>query len=365
MKIIMTGGGTGGHIYPAITIADKIKRKNPNAEILFIGTKRGLEKDIVPQHGYDIEFIAVSGFDRKNILKSIKTIRDLFLGIKQANEIINRFKPDIVIGTGGYVCGPVVRAAHKKGIKTYIHEQNAFPGMTNKMLEKFANKVFISFSESKKYFKDQSKLILSGNPIRKEFTLQNNSENRKALNITDGDFVVLCFSGSLGSKTINNSIVEAVREINSNDDKLKIFFITGRSYYESVCTMLDEETQKLMGKVEILPYTHELYKYMSAADLVISRSGALTISEINALGKASILIPSPYVANNHQFFNAKILSDAGCAILIEEKDLSNDKLYDTIMRLKNNKEMLNRMSKISLEMGMLDAVEIIYENIEI
>jgi UDP-N-acetylglucosamine--N-acetylmuramyl-(pentapeptide) pyrophosphoryl-undecaprenol N-acetylglucosamine transferase len=364
MKIIMTGGGTGGHIYPAITIADKIKRKNPDAEILFIGTKRGLEKDIVPQNGYDIEFITVSGFDRKNILKSIKTIKDLFLGIKQAKEIINRFKPDIVIGTGGYVCGPVVRAAYKKGIKTYIHEQNAFPGLTNKMLEKFANNVFISFSESKKYFKDQTKLILSGNPIRKEFTLQNNSENRKALNIADGDFAVLCFSGSLGSKTINDSIAEVIKKINS-EDKLKIFFITGKSYYEPVCTLLAKEIIEKNGIIEILPYTHELYKYMSAADLIISRSGALTISEINALGKASILIPSPYVANNHQFFNAKILSNAGCAILIEEKDLTEEKLYDTIMRLKNNKEMLNRMSKISLEMGMLDAVEIIYENIEI
>lgn len=364
MKIIMTGGGTGGHIYPAITIADKIKRKNPDAEFLFIGTKRGLEKDIVPAHGYNIEFITVSGFDRKNILKSIKTIKDLFLGIKQAKEIINRFKPDIVIGTGGYVCGPVVRAAHKKGIKTYIHEQNAFPGMTNKMLEKFADKVFISFEESKKYFKDQNKLILSGNPIRKEFTMQNNSENRKALNLSDADFAVFCFSGSLGSKTINNSIIESIGKI-SDDDKLKIFFITGKSYYESVCESLDNETLKKDGKVEILPYTHELFKYMSAADLIISRSGALTISEINALGKASILIPSPYVANNHQFYNAKILADAGCAILIEEKDLLNNKLYDTIMRLKNNKEMLNRMSKVSLEMGMLDAVEIIYENIEI
>jgi UDP-N-acetylglucosamine--N-acetylmuramyl-(pentapeptide) pyrophosphoryl-undecaprenol N-acetylglucosamine transferase len=364
MKIIMTGGGTGGHIYPAITIADKIKRKNPEAEFLFIGTIRGLEKDIVPAHGYNIEFITVSGFDRKNILKSIKTIRDLFLGIKQANEIIERFKPDIVIGTGGYVCGPVVRAAHKKGIKTYIHEQNAFPGMTNKMLEKFSDKVFISFAESKKYFKDQNKLILSGNPIRKEFAMQNNPENRKALNISDSDFAVLCFSGSLGSKTINNSIVEAIGKI-SKDDKLKIFFITGKSYYESVCESIDKETFKIDDKIEILPYTHELFKYMSAADLIISRSGALTISEINALGKASILIPSPYVANNHQFYNAKILADAGCAILIEEKDLLNNKIYDTIMRLKNNKEMLNRMSKVSLEMGMLDAVEIIYENIEI
>ncbi|MEI8216710.1 MAG: undecaprenyldiphospho-muramoylpentapeptide beta-N-acetylglucosaminyltransferase [Eubacteriales bacterium] len=364
MRILMTGGGTGGHIYPALTIADKIKRKNPGAEFLFVGTMRGMEKDIVPQNGYKIEFIDVSGFDRKNLLKNFKTLTNLFRGIKQAKEIIGRFKPDMVIGTGGYVCGPVVRAAYKLGIKTYIHEQNALPGMTNKMLEKFSNKVFISFEESRKYFKNGGKLILSGNPIRKEFLMQNNMENRKNLQISEGDFAVLCFSGSQGSQTINTSILEAIEKL-ASEEKIKLFFITGNGYYDQVCQTLKEKNLWESESIKVLPYTHELYKYMSAADVVISRAGALTVSEITACGKASILIPSPYVANNHQYYNAKILADASCSILLEEKELVGFKLYDTIMRLKNNKELVNRMSTISAKLGKLDAVEIIYENIEI
>lgn len=360
----MTGGGTGGHIYPALAIADKIKKKNQSAEILFIGTSKGLEKEIVPKHGYNIEFIEVSGFNRKSIIKNIRTIRNLFKGIKQANEIIDRFNPDVVIGTGGYVCGPVVRAAHKKGIRTFIHEQNAYPGLTNKMLEKFSNKIFISFEESRKYFKDQSKLILSGNPLRKEFIYVNQSENRNELNISDDEFAVLCFSGSLGSETINTSMISAIKKITAQD-KIKVYFITGKRYFEQVIEELKDIEPTTNEAINVMPYTDELYKYMSASDLIISRAGALTISEITALGKASVLVPSPNVANNHQFYNAKILSDAACSILIEEKDLSEGKIFDTIMKLKNNKQQVNKMSRISKDLGKLDSVEIIYENIEI
>ncbi len=364
MKVIMTGGGTGGHIYPAIAIADKIRRKNPEAEILFVGTQRGMEKDLVPKAGYAIEFIEVTGFNRKNLLKNIKTLQILFKGIRQSKDIIDRFKPDLVIGTGGYVCGPMVRAAHKKGIKTYIHEQNALPGLTNKMLEKHADKIFISFEDSKKYFKNPTKLILSGNPVRKEFLVCSIHNNREKIGLADTDFMVLCIGGSQGSETLNKAIMASIAQI-SQDSQIRMFFVTGTRHYSQV-----KETLEAMGistgeYIQILDYLTNMPEYLSAADLVVSRAGALAVSEINACGKASILVPSPYVADNHQYYNAKVSADAGAAIIIEEKDLTAEKLSAAIMRLKNNKAFLNRMSQKSEELGRLDAVEIIYENLDI
>lgn len=364
MKVIMTGGGTGGHIYPAITIADKIKRKHPEAEILFVGTERGMEKDLVPKSGYDIRLISVSGFHRKKLWKNIKTAVDLARGSRQANKIIAEFQPDLVIGTGGYVCGPVVRTAHKRGIKTYIHEQNAFPGMTNKLLEKYADQVFISFPESMKYFKDQSKLVVTGNPIRKNFLICGMNNSREKMNIRPNEFAILCFGGSLGAWKINSTMIHVAEAVNTMQDT-RLFFITGKNYYQKVCDTLNEKGIPLSGNINILEYADNIHEYLSAADLVISRAGALTISEITACGKASILIPSPNVTGNHQFFNAKVVADQGGAILIEEKDLTEEKLLGTILRLKNNKGALNSMSLASEKVGRMDAVDMIYDHLGI
>ncbi len=364
MKIIMTGGGTGGHIYPAIAIADKIKRKHPEAEIIFVGTKRGMEKDLVPKNGYDIRFITVSGFHRKKPWKNIKTAADLIKGSGQIRKILKEFKPDLVIGTGGYVCGPVVRAAHKSGIKTFIHEQNALPGVTNKLLEKYADKVFISFSESNKYFKNPEKLIVTGNPIRKSFLLCGMNHSREKMGISPSEFVILCFGGSLGAGKINSTMVHVAEAISGIPDT-RLYFITGRNYYEQVLASLKEKQVNLSGNINILEYADNMHEYLSAADLVISRAGALTISEITACGKASILIPSPNVTGNHQYFNAKVVADKGGAIIIEEKDLTEEKLLGTILRLKNNKEKLNAMSTASAAAGRIDAVDGIYDHLGI
>jgi UDP-N-acetylglucosamine--N-acetylmuramyl-(pentapeptide) pyrophosphoryl-undecaprenol N-acetylglucosamine transferase len=362
MKVIMTGGGTGGHIYPAIAIADKIKRKHPDAEILFVGTERGMEKDLVPKNGYDIRFITVSGFNRKKLWKNFKTAADLMKGNLQAGKIIKEFKPELVIGTGGYVCGPVVRAAHKKGIKTFIHEQNAFPGVTNKLLEKYVDKVFVSFPESMEYFKDQSKLVVTGNPIRKSFLICGMGSTREKMNIKSNEFVILCFGGSLGAGKINNTMIHVLDTVNGLSD-IRLFFITGKNYYQKVCDTLKEKEIALNDNVKILEYADNMHEYLSAADLVISRAGALTVSEITACGKASILIPSPNVTGNHQFFNAKVVADKGGAVIIEEKDLTDEKLLSTILRLKNNKDTLNTMSLASEKVGRTDAVDMIYDHL--
>lgn len=364
MRVIMTGGGTGGHIYPAIAIADRIRKSHPEAEILFIGTERGMEKDLVPKNGYQIRFITVSGFHRKKPWKNIKTAIDLSKGNRETKKILTSFQPDLVIGTGGYVCGPVVRLAHKMGIKTFIHEQNAFPGVTNKLLEKYVDGVFVSFEESKKYFKKKQKLIVTGNPIRKSFTIANQEQSRAKLGIGPDEFAVLCFGGSLGAGKINHTMVGVIEAMQHVKD-MKVFFITGKIYYERICAALKERGIEPSTKINILEYADNMHEYLAAADLVISRAGALTVSEITACGKPSLLIPSPNVTGNHQFFNAKVVADKGGAVIVEEKDLTEEELIGRLMKWKDNKEVLDSMALASGKLATLDAVDRIYSHLGI
>ncbi|WP_312353218.1 undecaprenyldiphospho-muramoylpentapeptide beta-N-acetylglucosaminyltransferase [Aminipila sp.] len=364
MKVIMTGGGTGGHIYPAIAIAEKIKEKRPEAEILFVGTKKGLEKDLVPQNGYPIKFITVSGFNRRNILKNFKVVKDLVKGSKEAKKIIKDFQPDVVIGTGGYVCGPVVRAAHKLGIKTFIHEQNAFPGMTNKMLEKYVENVFISFADAEKYFKNKDKLILSGNPVRRSFFEAEKNDSRRILNIPEDQFVILCFGGSRGAGKINDVMINVAESLNGVKN-ISLYFVTGAAYYDSILKNMEDNGFKNGGNIHIKKYISNMQDYISAADLIISRSGALTVSEITVCGKASILIPSPNVTGNHQYFNAKAVADKGGATIVEEKDLSSESLLKIISHFKANPQKLKDMELASVKAAPSDATKIIYEHLGI
>lgn len=363
MKVIMTGGGTGGHIYPAIAIADKIRRKNPDADILFVGTERGLEKELVPKNGYPLRFITVSGFHRKQLWKNVKTLSDLMKGNRQAKKIIDEFQPDLVIGTGGYVCGPVVRAAHKKGVRTYIHEQNALPGVTNKMLENYVDKVFVSFPESSEHFRRKEKLVVTGNPIRKVFLTADLVDYRKKLGIGQREFVILCFGGSRGADKINSTMAEVAKSLSKIPD-MRLFFVTGKMFYDKSLSLLHQQQVPLGEQIQIMAYADHMNEYLSAADLVVSRSGAITVAEITALGKASILIPSPNVTGNHQYFNAKVVADQGGSILIEEKDLTAERLLSSILKLSGNKEALNAMGKASAAVGKRDAVDVIYENLK-
>ncbi|MBQ6686601.1 MAG: undecaprenyldiphospho-muramoylpentapeptide beta-N-acetylglucosaminyltransferase [Firmicutes bacterium] len=364
MKVIMTGGGTGGHIYPAIAIADTIRREHPDAEILFVGTQRGMEKDLVPKNGYPIRFITVSGFHRKQIWKNVGTARDLMKGLREAKKILKDFRPDVVIGTGGYVCGPVVRTAHKLGIPCYVHEQNAFPGMTNKMLEQHVEKVFLSFEEAGKYFKQPEKHVVVGNPIRSSFFMGDSEHYREKLGIAEGEFAVLCFGGSLGAEKINNVMMDAIHTFNGVKG-LKLFFGTGKRYYDDICKALESSGITLEDNIKVMPYIDHMNEYLNACDVVISRAGALTISEITACGKASILIPSPNVTGNHQYHNAKVVADRGGAILIEEKDLTSDEVMKAILYLKNDPTALKKMSLASAEAGCTDSADRIYQHLNI
>lgn len=362
MKVIMTGGGTGGHIYPAIAIADEIRKLDGSARILFVGAERGLEKKIVPENGYDIELINVEGFNRKKLLKNVKVLRELRKGEKKAKEILRRFEPDAVIGTGGYASAPVVRVAQKMGIPTYIHEQNAFPGMSNKALEKHVRKVFLGFEEGGDYFRHKEKQVVTGNPVRENFSKQTREEARGALGFDGDDFVILSFGGSQGAGRINKAMLSVIEAFNGVDD-IKVCLATGSFYYDAILDEIKNMGIDLKENIRIMEYINDMDKYLAASDIVVSRSGALTVAEVTVCGIPAVFIPSPLVTGNHQYFNAKAVSDRGGAMVIEEKDLSNEKLISVILSLKNDPEVLRDMAEKSRGCARENAAEAICRQI--
>lgn len=363
MKVMLTGGGTGGHIYPAIAIADKIKQRQPSADILFVGTERGLESQIVPKNGYPIRYIPARGFDRRRPLKNLKTLRDWIIGSQAALQLINEFRPDMVIGTGGYVSAPLVRAAQRKGIPTYIHEQNAAPGLTNRLLASQVTKLFLAYDDAVAAFSKipPERIIVTGNPVRQEFVNASASVARTKVGLTTDDFMVLCFGGSRGALRINTVMTKAVAGL-LKAPEFRLVFITGREYHSDVRREL-KETGALTDRVELLPYSERMHEYLPAADLVISRAGAITVAEITACGKAAVLIPSPNVTGNHQYFNAKALADRGAAVLLSERELSEELLTEIILRLMRDRPALNQMAEASRAIGRTGAADAIYQEI--
>ena len=360
MRVIMTGGGTGGHVYPAIAIADEILRRDSDAEIIFVGTEHGIENKIVPAAGYKLKRITVTGIYRKKIWKNIKTVKDLNRGIFEAKQIIRTFQPDIVIGTGGYVCGPVVFAAQRMKIKTYIHEQNAFPGLTNKLLSKGVDEVFLAFDEAMPYFKSAKSIITVGNPVRHAFKEMTREEARNILGIPQDTFVVLSFGGSLGAERINEEMKLAVKVL-SKRKRCKFYFVTGSRFYEDITNEADCNT----NNVKYMQYIDDMPAYLAACDIAVTRSGALTVSEIAACGRASIMIPSPNVTHNHQYFNAKVLSDCGASILIEESNLKEGDIATIIDTLIDDRERMSEMEAAAEKKGRIDAAGIICDHIGI
>lgn len=362
MRVIMTCGGTGGHIYPAVAIADEIKRREPDSDILFVGSQIGLEKDLVPKSGYEIRFITAGWLDRKNIIKNVKLPLTLMEGNRQSKEILKDFRPDVVIGTGGYASVPVMKAAQKMGIPTYIHEQNAVAGMANKMLERRAEKLFLGFAEASGDFKHPEKHIVAGNPVRHEFVDADRQAAREALGFGDKDFVILAFGGSQGAGRINRAMMNVIERFNG-DDRVKVCLATGSYYYEAIKSELADRGTVPAENIMILEYIHDMAKYLASSDLVISRSGALTVAEVTACGRPAVFIPSPMVTGNHQYFNAKVVADRGGAVVIEEKDLDNDGLVEEIERLKGDPAALEDMAAGSLSCSPADATKIICDSI--
>ena len=359
MRILLSCGGTGGHIYPAISIADKVKEHHPDAQILFIGTKKGMENSLVPAAGYEIRGIDASGLDRRHLLNNFKTAGNVVKGSREAAAIISEFKPDIAVGTGGYVTGTVIMQAHRKGIPCFIHEQNAIPGVTNKVLERFADKLFISFEDSARFFAHPDKCVLTGNPIRGQFSHLKDEECRAQLGVKPEEKLILLFGGSLGAEMLNESCIKLIDEMPVSD--IKLYFVTGRRYYDAVCRRLEPYKDKA-SMFTVVPYADNMPVLMKAADLIVSRAGAIAVCEILACGKPSVLIPSPNVTNNHQYHNAKAIADAGAALLMEEADLKEDLgLFSRgVLGLMDDGPALERMSQAAARIAITDAADKIY-----
>ena len=362
MRVIVTGGGTGGHIYPALAIAGKFREMDPETEILYIGNEEGIEKDIVPKSGYNLELVDARWLDKSSIRQLLKTGRRVFKGIGEARRVMKKFKPDVVIGTGGYVCFPVIIAGKMLGASTYIHEQNAFPGLANRTLEKYVKKVFLGFSDASKYFKDQNKMVPCGNPVRKSFFTLSKEAARKKLGFSSDEFIVFSFGGSLGAEKINE-IAFGIMEVINGHENTRMIFGTGKWYYEKVNNLIKEKGIELKDNIEIKDYIEDMENYLSACDLVISRAGALSVAETTVCGKASILIPSPNVTGNHQYYNAKAVADRGGALLIEEKNVDKEQIVKEIMRLKNNPEIIAKMENASRSCAPVEALDIIYNTV--
>ena len=362
MRLIVTGGGTGGHIYPALAIADKFKEMDPDCEILYVGNDEGIEKNIVPKHGYKIELVDARWLNKSNPYQLIKTGVRVVKGILESKRVIKKFKPDYIIGTGGYVCFPVIYAGHGYGAKCYLHEQNAFPGLANRTLEPKVKKVFLGFSDAAKYFKYPEKMVETGNPVRKSFFTITKSEARKKLGYKENDFIVLSFGGSLGAETINTGAFEIMKYFNGKPGS-ELVFGTGKSYYNGVMSKTKEQKIEISENIRIKDYIDDMDNYLMAADVVISRAGALSVAEMTVAGKASILIPSPNVTGNHQYFNAKAVSDKGGAILIEEKDFTPELLLAKVKELADNRDLACEIGEKARKTAPIHALDIIYDTV--
>lgn len=355
MKVIFAGGGTGGHINPAISIADYIKANDKDFHALFIGTERGLEKRLVPSAGYDIKYIDIRGFDRSNPFNNIAVIKKLIKANADCVKIIRDFGADAVVCTGGYVSGPVAMAAKKCGVPALIHEQNVYPGLTVKGAQKYVDYVAVSFEETVNHLKSKDKCVVTGNPVRCEILSADKRRCREQLGLDDSDVFVLVFGGSLGAARINDAMCGLIKK--KPAENIKILFGTGERNYEAV----KAEAGALPPNVTITPYIHNMAEVMAAADLVAARSGAITVSELACLNKPAILIPSPNVVRNHQEQNALEFAKAGAAVMLKEENLSADTLYETIAGLAADKGKLAEMSQRMERFARRDASEKIYE----
>lgn len=352
MRILFAAGGTGGHINPAIAIAKKFRQHNPDCEILFVGTKHGLEGRLVPREGFDIEYIEAAGFKRKITPENIVVAYKAFSSMLRTGKILKDFSPNLVIGCGGYTSGPVVMEAALKKIPTLIHEQNAFPGVTNKLLAPRVNTVCISFEDTKKYFLKSKSTVFTGNPVRPSLFSLSKTEARFKLGIDDRPLIV-AVGGSLGAATINNQMLDLVFKLPSN---VSVLWATGNREYDDVMSKIGPVPEN----VKISPYIYNMDEVLPAADLAISRSGAITITELCATGTPSVLIPSPNVAENHQEVNARTLEKHGAAVVICERELEKNLLSQKTNELLENPEVLDSMTKKALSLAKPEALDLIY-----
>ena len=347
MKLIFTCGGTSGHVSPALAIAEEIKSIDPECEILFICRESGYENKPILKSGYDVKYLNVRGIERRITTKNIKSIALALSAEKAARRIISDFKADAVVGTGGYVCWPVLHAANSMKIPTILHESNAVAGLVTRLLAKRTTRVILNAEECAKYLKRKDNVCVLGNPLSKKFYTVSRKSARKKLKIADSDFYILSYGGSGGAQKMNDVIADVIKSYSSKEPGVKHLHATGARYFKTYGQVQHKNCR-------IVPYIENMHEHLAAADVVICRCGAMTLSEIEAVGTPAILIPSPNVTDNHQYENGRVLEKHGTALMIEEKNLDKNSLIKAINDVKNSKkgtetQILSRKNRADLK----------------
>ena len=352
-RFLISGGGTGGHIFPAVSIANEIRRRYPEAKILFVGAENRMEMEKVPAAGYEIKGLPVCGFDRKNLLKNVRVLVKLYQSMRMAKKILRDFAPDIAIGVGGYASGPMLKEAQKRGIPTLIQEQNSYAGVTNKLLAKGAAAICVAYEGMERFF-PAAKIVMTGNPVRRNLLLctTDPADARRAFNLDLDRRTILVVGGSLGARTVNESIIAALPDIAAAND-VQVIWQTGKYYDESTRKALEASPAK---NVVRMPFISNMDVAYRAADLVVSRAGASSISELQLLGKPSILVPSPNVAEDHQTKNALALADRNAAIMVRDAE-SVEKLGRTMLATVHDDALLASLGENVAKMALRNADE--------
>ena len=361
LKVLVSGGGTGGHIFPALSIANEVRRRYPDAKILFVGAEGRMEMEKVPAAGYNIIGLPVSGFDRKNLLRNFKVLARLFKSMKLAKKILNDFKPAIAIGVGGYASGPMLKAAQKQGIPTLLQEQNSYAGVTNKLLADKADCICVAYEGMERFF-PQDKIVLTGNPVRRNLLDcgATPEQARQAMGVDPDKKTILIIGGSLGARTINNAIIDGLAKIGAASYDVQVIWQTGKLYDNQCREALDASGVK---NVVQMPFISNMDMAYRAANLVVSRAGASSISELQLLGKAAILVPSPNVAEDHQTKNALALVNRDAALMVSDADAGSslvDKMLSTVV----DEELIASLGNHVAEMALRDAAEHIVDEME-
>lgn len=366
MRVIIAAAGTAGHINPALAIANKIKKEEKDSKILFIGTTRGLENDLVPRAGYELKTIDAYGLSKKISIDNFKKMYKTFKGYSQAKKIIKEFIPDIVIGTGGYICGATISSAHNLKIPTILHESNSFPGKAIKMLAPKTDTILVSFEDAIPRIKNANSVVFTGTPVKikkQNYTIEEKEKIVRDIGLNNTKPIILVFGGSQGAKKINDTLLEIIKlKLNKN---YQIIWATGPKQYDVIKDELENNNINInnVKDIKIIPYIYNMEELMNIVDIIVARSGAMTITEISNLGKASILIPLPNVSHNHQLYNAKVLEKVGAAKIILDDEITGKKLNNQIEQIISDKKILKSMEENALKMSATDAEEKIYKEI--
>lgn len=352
IRIIVSGGGTGGHIYPAMALIKRLKERNMIEDVLYVGTEKGLESKIVKNAGLDFKTIEIQGFKRSLSMENVKTVRLFLSSIGKSRKIIKEFKPDVVVGTGGYVSSAIVYAAHTMHIPTVIHEQNTIAGVTNKFLAHFVDKIAIAFKEATDQFTEKKKLVFTGNPRAQEVVDIKPNDRLKEFDLAPDKDTVMIFGGSRGAKPINEATVATMDKFIAAD--YQVLFVTGRVHYDNVIKLID---QKYLNSenISVVPYIDNMPEILPDLKLIVGRSGATSIAEITALGIPAIFIPSPYVTHDHQTKNAMSVVKVGAGAMIPEQELTTESLYKEIDQIMGDSAVQKEMSDNSKKIGVPDA----------